>query len=124
MIRVDLKGRIGSLDLSIAFEAPSPGLTAIMGPSGAGKTTLLRAIAGLERLSGHVEIKGTVWQDGGHHMSVPQRSVGYIPQEPALFTHLSVSGNLDFAAKRPLRICGFPSSTVQVPFNGCRSEKD
>lgn len=99
MIKVDLSGKIGDLDLSVAFEAGA-GLTAIMGPSGSGKTTLLRAIAGLERLSGRVQVGDAVWQEGRNFVPVHKRAVGYVFQEPSLFSHLSVEGNLAFALKR------------------------
>ncbi|UDF03131.1 ATP-binding cassette domain-containing protein [Asticcacaulis sp. AND118] len=99
MISIDLSGKIGDLDLAVAFEAGA-GLTAIMGPSGSGKTTLLRAIAGLERLNGRVQVGDAVWQDGRGFLPVHKRAVGYVFQEPSLFSHLSVEGNLDFALKR------------------------
>ncbi|WP_298329406.1 ATP-binding cassette domain-containing protein [Asticcacaulis sp.] len=99
MIQVDLSGTVGDLTLSVRFEAGA-GLTALMGPSGSGKTTLLRAIAGLERLSGRVQVGDAVWQDADRFMPVHKRAVGYVFQEPSLFSHLSVEGNLDFALKR------------------------
>lgn len=99
MIRVDLKGSLGNLALCVAFEVPAQGITAIMGPSGSGKTTLLRAISGLERFDGTVEIGSATWQNGAHHVPVHQRGVGYLFQEPSLFDHLSVRGNLEFAAR-------------------------
>ncbi|MFT3996708.1 MAG: ATP-binding cassette domain-containing protein [Asticcacaulis sp.] len=99
MIRVDLSGRVGDLDLSVSFKA-SGGLTAIMGPSGSGKTTLLRAMAGLERLTGHVQVNDAVWQGDKRFMPVHERGVGYVFQEPSLFSHLSVARNLDFAIRR------------------------
>lgn len=99
MIQVDLSGTVGELAMSVRFEAGA-GLTALMGPSGSGKTTLLRAIAGLERLSGRVQVGDTVWQAGDRLVPVHKRAVGYVFQEPSLFSHLSVEGNLDFALKR------------------------
>ncbi|MDC7683590.1 ATP-binding cassette domain-containing protein [Asticcacaulis sp. BYS171W] len=100
MIRIALNGRVGDLDLDVAFNAPGEGITAIMGRSGSGKTTLLRAMAGLDRLTGEVTVSGRVWQDATRFELVHKRGVGYVFQEPSLFTHLSVQGNLDFAVKR------------------------
>jgi molybdate transport system ATP-binding protein len=76
---------------------------ALVGPSGAGKTSLLRAVAGLERPSGgQIALGEEVWFDAAHrhHLSPERRRVGYLPQDYALFPHLTVAGNVRFAAKR------------------------
>jgi molybdate transport system ATP-binding protein len=99
-IDVHLKGTAGGFRLDAAFEVPASGITAIWGPSGSGKTTLLRAISGLAKLSGHVRIGNTVWQDSRVFLPVHKRGAGYVFQEASLFPHLSVRGNLDYARKR------------------------
>ena len=75
-------------------------VTALGGPSGAGKTTILRALAGLERLEGEVIVGGETWQDRRHFLPPHRRAVGYVFQQGALFPHLTVQGNLDYARKR------------------------
>lgn len=97
---IALTGGGSGFRLDAAFKVPASGITAIWGPSGAGKTTLLRAIAGLTRLDGHVRVAGETWQDGGHFVPVHRRRVGYVFQEPSLLSHLSVTGNLDYALRR------------------------
>ncbi|MEP7185749.1 MAG: molybdenum ABC transporter ATP-binding protein [Rhodanobacter sp.] len=90
-----------ALDVDLAL--PGRGITALFGPSGCGKTSCLRAIAGLDRVpGGHVSINGETWQDQSQHRFVPvhERSVGYVFQEPSLFAHLSVQGNLDYGFHR------------------------
>ncbi|MCW2608578.1 MAG: transporter ATP-binding protein [Frankiales bacterium] len=83
------------------------GLTAVLGPSGCGKTTLLRAVAGFVRPTA-----GTVTLDGvpvaGPGLAVPpqRRRVGYVPQEGALFPHLSVADNIAFGLPRAQRRSG------------------
>lgn len=78
---------------------------ALFGPSGAGKTTVLEAIAGLTPLRrGSVVVGGrTLTSTAPQRRSLPpwQRRVGLLRQEPALFPHLSVRGNLRYA--RPAR---------------------
>ncbi|ATC64992.1 molybdenum ABC transporter ATP-binding protein [Nibricoccus aquaticus] len=72
-------------------------VTAIFGPSGSGKTSLLELIAGLRRpASGSIELSGTVLTDRATHQFIaPQhRAIGYVPQDGALFPHLSVRKNL------------------------------
>jgi molybdate transport system ATP-binding protein len=65
----------------------------ILGPSGSGKTTLLETIAGLRRPR-----EGRVLLDGGNLSALPvrHRRVGYVPQDLALFPHLSVRENLAY----------------------------
>jgi molybdate transport system ATP-binding protein len=99
-IAFDLTGRFGSLELRAQARFPARGVTAIVGPSGAGKTTLLRCLAGLARAEGRIAVSGEVWQDGARSTPPHRRGVGYVFQEPSLFPHLSVRGNLDFAARR------------------------
>jgi molybdate transport system ATP-binding protein len=76
----------------------------LVGPSGAGKTSLLRIIAGLERPGrGRITLGSAVWFDAarGIQLAPEQRRVGYLPQGYALFDHLTVDGNVRFAARRP-----------------------
>lgn len=101
-------------DLHVAFDdgpvlkgvdlQVEPGeLWAILGPSGCGKTTLLRAIAGFLRPQ-----RGRIWigerEVFGSGVWVPpeKRRVGYVPQEGALFPHLTVKDNIAFGLPKGL----------------------
>jgi molybdate transport system ATP-binding protein len=92
------------LDLRIHGE-----VVGIYGPSGAGKTSMLDLLAGLRRPSqGRILFKNMVWTDvaNGTHIPTRARSLGYVPQDGALFPHLPVVGNIlygvrDSAAARP-----------------------
>lgn len=78
------------------------GVTALYGPSGSGKTSMLDLIAGLRRpVSAYVELNGRVLTDTSRGIRVParERRVGYVPQDGALFPHLSVRGNLLYGFK-------------------------
>jgi iron(III) transport system ATP-binding protein len=80
------------------LEVPAGSFTAILGPSGSGKTTLLRLLAGFERAdAGTIEIGDRV-VDGPAAGYVPpeRRQIGYVPQEGALFPHLTVAANVGF----------------------------
>jgi iron(III) transport system ATP-binding protein len=109
MSAIELRGvakRFGStpvlrqLDLSV----PERSITAVLGPSGSGKTTLLRVVAGFEKLdSGEVTLAGRVVDDGRRSVRPQQRGIGYVPQEGALFPHLTVLGNIAFGLPRSQR---------------------
>lgn len=72
-------------------------VTAVLGPSGCGKTTLLRAVAGLEPVvTGSIRLGGAIVDDGTRRVPPERRGVGLVPQDGALFPHLSVRGNIGF----------------------------
>jgi iron(III) transport system ATP-binding protein len=80
---------------------PDHAIAAVLGPSGCGKTTLLRVIGGFEAADrGAVEIGGVVVDDGVRQVRAEARRVGYVPQEGALFPHLSVAQNVGFGLSR------------------------
>jgi iron(III) transport system ATP-binding protein len=86
----------------VELAVPAGSFTAILGSSGSGKTTLLRIVAGFERPDdGEVRLGGDVVDDAGHRF-VPseRRRIGYVPQEGALFPHLSVGRNVAFGLPR------------------------
>ena len=79
----------------------SPGeVLTVMGPSGSGKSTLLAYIAGF--LDREFTASGGVWLGERNLLSLPaeQRNIGLLFQDPLLFPHLSVGGNLRFGLPR------------------------
>jgi iron(III) transport system ATP-binding protein len=83
---------------------PPRSVTAVLGASGSGKTTLLRVIAGFERpQAGQVRLAGRVVTGPGTHVPPERRGIGYVPQEAALFPHLTVAGNVAFGLRRGQR---------------------
>jgi len=93
--------RLEALQLEVKAENLSGAITGIFGPSGAGKTTLLEIIAGIRRPdSAFIEMNGAILTDTKQRIHVPteHRAIGYVPQDLALFPHLSVKQNLLFGA--------------------------
>jgi molybdate transport system ATP-binding protein len=85
------------LDIEIREQA-----TAIVGPSGSGKTSLLDLIAGLRQpRNAFIRLDGRVLTDTEHRIFIPprERHIGYVPQDLALFPHLSVRRNLLYGQK-------------------------
>jgi len=100
-IVAQFSGPLDQFDLSVAFELPARGVTALFGRSGCGKTTVLRCLAGLSNVKhSHLSVKGQVWQDDNHFLPTYKRPVGFVFQDASLFPHLSVYENLIFGQKR------------------------
>ena len=97
--------RDGKLVLpGISLDVRSGLVTGLLGPSGSGKTTLMRAIVGVQVVeSGSATVLGLP-------AGTPElrRRVGYVTQEPSVYTDLSVRENLRYFA----RIAGTPSGRV------------
>ncbi|KIM11961.1 MAG: GTPase [Sulfuricurvum sp. PC08-66] len=94
----------GTIELHVERQITDGDFLTLFGKSGSGKTTLLRIIAGLETpKSGRIEVDGEVWFDSEKNINLPpqKRNVGFVFQDYALFPHMSVRQNLEFALKNP-----------------------
>lgn len=71
----------------------------LLGPSGCGKTTLLRLVAGLETPhEGVIELGGHVASADGRVTLPPRRrGIGFVFQDLALWSHMTVDEHLGFA---------------------------
>ena len=70
----------------VSFEVAEGELVAVIGPNGAGKTTLLSILAGIQS------------PDAGS-VELPAGDVGWVPQQPAVYSKLSVAENLRLFAR-------------------------
>jgi iron(III) transport system ATP-binding protein len=91
----------GPVLAGVEMTVPAGSVTAVLGASGSGKTTLLRLIAGFEPVTSGTIVIGDQTVDDGRRLVRPQhRGVGYVPQDGALFPHLTVVGNVSFGLSR------------------------
>lgn len=88
-------GQVVAVD-NLSFEIPDGAFAALLGPSGCGKTTTMNMIAGLE-----TPTSGTIYFNGKPINDVPpgKRGVGFVFQNYAIFTHMTVGENIGFGLK-------------------------
>ena len=82
-----------------------------LGPNGSGKSTTVNAVVGLIDPSA-----GSLWLDGVHMLEDPEgykRRIGYVPEEPHLYTHLTANEYLMLVGR--LRELPEQTLTVRVP---------
>jgi ABC-2 type transport system ATP-binding protein len=91
-----LTKKYGSLKANddICFEVAAGEIAVLLGPNGAGKSTAIKAIAGLLRFQGKIEI-------GGYPNKSVQakRLLGYIPEIPTAYDLLTIDEHMQFIAR-------------------------
>jgi molybdate transport system ATP-binding protein len=106
MIQAKIRRTFPNFKLDVEFQATG-GVTVLFGPSGAGKTLVLDSIAGFVRPDGgRILLDNDILYDGAAsvHLSPQARNCGYVFQKYALFPHMSLRENLEFAAERRPRL--------------------
>ncbi len=102
-LAIRLRHRFPAVQMDMAFEVPTPGVTVLFGPSGSGKSTIISAAAGLLRPDQcRIEVDGQVLADTDAGVWLPpeRRRVGLVFQDARLFPHMSVATNLRFGMRR------------------------
>ena len=78
----------------ISLKVPARGAIAVLGRNGAGKSTLLKCVFGeLPPMAGTIRLAGAPIEGERAEQRV-RRGIGYVPQEHAIFTKLTVRENL------------------------------
>lgn len=107
----DLRRRFGATVAvdGLSLEVADGELLAMVGPSGCGKSTVLRLVAGLLPADGgEIRIRGELVTGPGMFVQPERRHVGIVFQDPALFPHLRVAGNVAFGLR------GRPAAAVRA----------
>lgn len=102
----DVRAGFGDTEVlrGVDLSLPRGSLTAVLGPSGCGKTTLLRVLAGFHAAdAGSVVVDGRVVDDGRRRVPPERRRVAVVPQEGALFPHLTALENIAYGLPRSQR---------------------
>jgi molybdate transport system ATP-binding protein len=89
----------GGPEIRVDQLQPGQNIAVLFGPSGSGKTTILRCLAGLEKPdAGEICFNDKIWfQKNGNIFAPPQgRNIGFVPQDYALFPHLTVAENIGY----------------------------
>jgi molybdate transport system ATP-binding protein len=86
--------------LAVRIEVQPGEVLAVLGPNGSGKSTLISVLAGLVLPdNGEVRLGGRLLTGAGVHLPPYRRNVGLLAQDPLLFPHLSVLGNVAFGPR-------------------------
>ena len=87
-------------DVVVDLEVEAGRTTALIGPNGSGKSTVCSVVAGLlDAENGQVVLGGRVLDGTGGFVRAGRRRVALLSQEPGVFTHMSVLGNVVFALR-------------------------
>jgi len=109
MIRTeDISFRIGTFQLQrLSIDIAKGEYFILLGPPGSGKTLFLECLCGLKKID-----SGRIYIDGHHvtNLEPRARGIGYVPQDYALFPHLSVERNIAFG----LRVRGYNNKDIQT----------
>jgi iron(III) transport system ATP-binding protein len=107
-------GRVHALS-GVNLTVRAGALVAVLGPSGCGKTTLLRCIAGFEVLdAGEIRVDGRRVATPDAAAAPERRRIAVVPQEGALFPHLSVLGNVAYGLDRAARRAGRAAAVLDL----------
>jgi len=81
----------------VSFSARPGEVTGYLGPNGSGKSTTMKMVTALiDMTAGHILFQGKPIQDD---LMAYKRRMGYVPEEPQLYTHLSGAEYLTMVAQ-------------------------
>ncbi|MFC0674368.1 sulfate/molybdate ABC transporter ATP-binding protein [Brachybacterium hainanense] len=108
---LSVRATVPERGLDVSLEVATGETLAVVGPNGAGKSTLLSLIAGtLHPVGGRILLDGRLLAADGVHVPPHARGVTTLTQDPVLFPHRTVLGNIMF----PLRAQGVPRGRARA----------
>ncbi len=102
MLKVKIAKSFQGFQLNTEWEVQNGEIAVLFGPSGSGKSLSIRSIAGLEKPDqGFIEIDQRLVFQSQRGIDIParERNVGYVPQNYALFPHMTVVENIMFGMR-------------------------
>lgn len=99
---LDVTAAVTDRGVDLAFSVAAGEVLAVVGPNGAGKSTAMSVVAGLLRAErARVRVGDRILTDTAErvHVAVHDRRIGLLLQDPLLFPHMTVLGNVLFAAR-------------------------
>jgi len=107
----DLNLRLGNFRMeNLSLSLKEGAFNVLLGPTGSGKTLILESIMGLRNFqSGRIVVAGKEIQN----LSPEKRGISYLPQDLALFPHLTVRENLLFGLKAQKKYSGMEENHLR-----------
>ena len=97
---LEVSFRLDARDVVVDLTVPAGRTVALVGPNGSGKSTVCAVVAGLlDAEGGRVVLGGRVLDGPEGFVPAGRREVALLSQEPGVFTHMSVLGNVVFALR-------------------------
>lgn len=94
------EGTLNARNHETGLDVPPGRVLAVVGPNGAGKSTLLDLLCGLLKPDhGRLDIDGQVLVDSRRFVPAHRRRIGLLGQQPLLFPHLDVLGNVAYGPR-------------------------
>lgn len=100
---IGMKKNFGSQEVlrDVSLSLNKNELLGVLGASGSGKSTLLRLIAGFESVTdGEIFLEDSLLSSKSVRLAPEKRNIGIVPQDGALFPHLSVHDNIGFGISK------------------------
>lgn len=91
--KLTVQKQAGRILDELTFQVRAGSITGLIGPSGSGKTTLMRAIVGVQKYRGSLNVLGK--PAGDKKLRV---RIGYVTQSPAIYNDLTVAQNIHYFA--------------------------
>ena len=116
--QIEIEATAGEFLLHTNFTVDGQ-VVALFGPSGAGKSIFVEALCGIRPARGLITIDGNNLLEAGRSLPACARRVGWVPQDAALFPHLTVAQNLAFSGngidQKAVEVLGISNLLERMP---------